>query len=658
MKIHQMLHGYVQGHNLITSSKKLEIEDVDLMKRLSDWTGYLPHNDEGYLTMYPLPSNNNLYVIAKTWYASEMKRPGCVWTHSIIIDLTNLVAGFNFIDLLNLFVRPQDNNYENYSKVIDYIPGKVKDNIGNWHLKSKDIIFCYGILCQMNNPSIARIEQTSYYYEVLCMSILQFLPIGFIQKATVCTGIRNSRNYFNEPFILQLSEEHGGKISDISLSSQDVFINQYPGIAYICSALANNNTDTADSLRLFSQDILTSAQNLNAIGDFLRALDYAMSGGKNMSFLDIYNYILRFFPNSSDGSFVKTVLCGKNISNLFDNELNILSFLATQTNFQINNAFSEDYTRRVKSLEKDDYLKFISSLSDTEELNDLGKYELIKAAQILTTDDFTMLIDNHWTVFYSIATLSPSVLYQDFWLNTSSTQFCKIFEIYKSNQSYRFADWTKLYKRLLTERVAIPENIFNSIASNIEHAESIYLDYINNQENCAINRAPDTYTASKFDSVVKWLSIQNKLSPIAAQFIINNFSPITKQVKQTNSSDWKVFAKSKALSFNEYYIFLFQLSHNWSDELAISFLKKSFYAIHTLLANEKLTDSQKSYLVPYFAKVSIWHEWDNCKKLRKGLVKYIHDKNISPSILCKFTPEEKLNEMLIRIWDKTYNRKK
>ena len=144
------------------------------------------------------------------------------------------------------------------------------------------------------------------------------------------------------------------------------------------------------------------------------------------------------------------------------------------------------------------------------------------------------------------------------------------------------------------ERVAIPENIFNRIASNIDNAESIYLDYINNQENCSINKAPDIYAASRFDCVMKWLTLQNKLSPIAVQFIINNFSPITQQVKQTNSSVWKVFAESKPLSFNNYYIFLFQLSHNWNDELSIQFLKKSFYAIHTLLANEKLSDNQKS----------------------------------------------------------------
>ena len=464
--------------------------------------------------------------------------------------------------------------------------------------------------------------------------------------------------YTNEPFMLQLSEEHGGKISDIPFSNQNSFINKYAGITYICNAIVNDNNDTADSLRLFSQDIRTSPQSLNVIGGFLHELDCAIKGDKNNNFIDLYNYIFDSFPASEDGSFVKSVLCGKNVSNLFDNEVSVLSFLATKFNFQIDKSVSKDYAQRVEALTKDEFLHYISLLSDADELNDLGRQELTKASRALTTSDFMTLIKNHWAVFYSIATLSPSILYQDFWLNTSSTQFSKIFEIYKSNQSYQFADWTKLYERLLLERVAIPENIFNRIASNIDNAESIYLDYINNQENCSINKAPDIYAASRFDCVMKWLTLQNKLSPIAVQFIINNFSPITQQVKQTNSSVWKVFAESKPLSFNNYYIFLFQLSHNWNDELSIQFLKKSFYAIHTLLANEKLSDNQKSMLAPYYAKVSIWHEWDLCKKLRKGLVKYMHDTNINPLILYKFTPDEKLNNTLIRIWDKAYNRTK
>ena len=37
-----------------------------------------------YYTGYPL-ENGEKYVIAKTWYAYEMKRPGCVWTHSIVL---------------------------------------------------------------------------------------------------------------------------------------------------------------------------------------------------------------------------------------------------------------------------------------------------------------------------------------------------------------------------------------------------------------------------------------------------------------------------------------------------------------------------------------------------------------------------------------------
>lgn len=657
MKIHQMLHGYNQGHNLITSSKKLEIEDMDIIKRLSDWTGYIPNDDEGYLTMYPLPSKSDLYIVAKTWYASEMNRPGCVWTHSLLIDLSDLVNEFNFNDLLNYFIRPNGNNFDYYSRVIDYEPkeNRQHDNLNN--LQYSDVVFFYGVLCQLYTPTVARIEHSASYYDQLCMSIMQFLPIGFIKQATLCTGVLNERRYENRPFVLQLVEHRGKKISDIPQSDQNTLMNQYGGLSYICNAISQNVSDTANSLRFFSQDIQSSTQRLNAVGLFLYALDRAISGKNEIKFSTLFDYINKSFPYKEDGYFVKSVLCGKNVSNLFDSELNVLTFLATEYELNIDERIIDEYHCRVKSLKKDEYIEYISSLSDAEDLNSLGKEELINAAHALSTDDFMMLIDNYWTVFYSIATLSPSVLYQDFWLNTSSTQFCKIFEIYKSNQSYQFSDWAKLYKRLLTERIAIPENIFKNIASNMDDAESIYLDYINNQENCAINRIPDIYTASKFDCVVKWLTIQNKLSPIAVQFIINNFSPITQQVKLTNSSDWEVFAKSKALSFNEYYIFLFQLSHNWSDELALSFLKKSFYAIHTLLAKEKLTDIQKSNLIPYYASVSIWHEWDQCRKLRKGLIRYLRAININPSILMNFTPDSKLNELLIQTWNKI-NRKK
>ena len=75
MKIEQALHGYYEGHKLLASSvETFSQTDRRKMSILSDWDEYVPdQEDSSYLTCYPLP-NSPYYVVAKTWYASEMKR--------------------------------------------------------------------------------------------------------------------------------------------------------------------------------------------------------------------------------------------------------------------------------------------------------------------------------------------------------------------------------------------------------------------------------------------------------------------------------------------------------------------------------------------------------------------------------------------------------
>ena len=59
----------------------------------------------GYLTGYPLEGAGK-YVLARTWAAPEMPRPGCVWTHSLIVDNADLAAMTSAEDLLAAFRRP------------------------------------------------------------------------------------------------------------------------------------------------------------------------------------------------------------------------------------------------------------------------------------------------------------------------------------------------------------------------------------------------------------------------------------------------------------------------------------------------------------------------------------------------------------------------
>lgn len=104
--VHQAIHGYRDGHRLLSSSTSLSADAMRAMLVLSDMSGpsMQPGFDE-YLTGYPLPGSE-FFVFAKTWYAPEMRRPGCVWTHSLLIPRV-LVAHVTAPGLLEKFRRPQ-----------------------------------------------------------------------------------------------------------------------------------------------------------------------------------------------------------------------------------------------------------------------------------------------------------------------------------------------------------------------------------------------------------------------------------------------------------------------------------------------------------------------------------------------------------------------
>lgn len=84
----QQLHGYRQGHQLLSGTIRLPKADQDLVDRLSDVAGPLSPGERfaPYLTLYPLPSGT-FYVVARTWQDFEAARAGCVRTRSVLVPM-------------------------------------------------------------------------------------------------------------------------------------------------------------------------------------------------------------------------------------------------------------------------------------------------------------------------------------------------------------------------------------------------------------------------------------------------------------------------------------------------------------------------------------------------------------------------------------------
>ncbi|WP_313534373.1 hypothetical protein [Sphingomonas sp.] len=122
LRIDQTVHGYDRGHRLLAASRALDEPADQLLGSMSDLltTGLLD-GDSSYLVGYPLKAQN-AYVLARTWPATEMPRPGSVWTHSLIIDYQTLAMLEDPSRLLALLRRPDKRTIGSFSGPITAIP--------------------------------------------------------------------------------------------------------------------------------------------------------------------------------------------------------------------------------------------------------------------------------------------------------------------------------------------------------------------------------------------------------------------------------------------------------------------------------------------------------------------------------------------------------
>jgi hypothetical protein len=114
----QVLHGYRGGHRRLAGTVDLDDVSASQMAVMSDLlTSSLSDSKSSYLCGYPLQGAYR-YVLARTWSAPEMARPGCVWTHSLVLDYGTLAKLPDPTLLLGLFHRPTPLSLPEYSKPI------------------------------------------------------------------------------------------------------------------------------------------------------------------------------------------------------------------------------------------------------------------------------------------------------------------------------------------------------------------------------------------------------------------------------------------------------------------------------------------------------------------------------------------------------------
>lgn len=105
-QVEQALFGYREGHNLVAASVTLTPRVCQFIANVTDGSG--PENSAGFEAVFtglPVPETN-YYALFCTWPAPEMVRPGCVWSHVLLLDIADLSRIPDLSVLRKLCVRP------------------------------------------------------------------------------------------------------------------------------------------------------------------------------------------------------------------------------------------------------------------------------------------------------------------------------------------------------------------------------------------------------------------------------------------------------------------------------------------------------------------------------------------------------------------------
>lgn len=648
IELHQMLHGYKLGHNYVQGSILLpSSHDMDKIATLSDWSEFVDKDgDRDYITAYPL-FESPFYVIAKSWYADEMHRPGCVWTHSLLIQRKDLGKITDYRQLLTLFKRPAvvDEDFSAYSKSIAL-------NEKSIYLKSKGY-FCvteakvselYAIMLSPQPVCILK-EISNTELQELLLNLYNYLPSDILWQRSFCSGTALPRTYEGQMLSLQFVTHDGGNVSYLN--------NNIPnhGSQLVARSLLNEQRQLPEIIRYFEVELCDNEQYLRG---FLEVVVLANRTCKNeyekqQVLLSILRLLSETFPNPTEGDNIKRSVLKPSLSRDLGGEEN---FLYTISTIDVS-SFTEEqiaYIQRLHTLSSEQFLSLLKRLYSSENMNAWGEQTVKSIDHFVNYAAIAWLRQNDKVFFLTIISSNAELLNQVIWAEFSKEDLESALSIFSDSEIVKaFKHWKELFKTMLELNVPIARELARMVLSHDEECVSEYLTYINKEGHHP--QLPVSETLELYpDTVLTWLSSVSCITHETAYVLMNSIDIESPLVRSRGSKIWMPYINV----LNEkdpiqYYVFLYILSFNWQDEYSFSYLRKSFYPIHSLLAQDNLDYSLWYRIEPYTEHLFLTF-WDKCKKMRKMVIKRLKNAGYPKTVVANYTPDSLTNKWLINEW--------
>lgn len=660
MIIEQTLYGYNKGHGLLASSFPVRPNnDSSLMSVLSDWTGFRNElGEDSYMTFYPL-SNGEKYAFAKTWYAHEMERPGCVWTHTLIVDLNDMDRNFDFRVLEDYFRRPKKDEYDFYQHKIEIDTFETRHSYVVFNMfDDTSLLVLYLLLLGNNKNLFFYMDNDQRAYDALCFYLLQYLPLDILKRVSMSTGSVSRRKLGSEDFSIQFTDNSTNiSLSNAPWKGKIAKENFTIGLLYIFEQSKRENDTFPSLMRLFREDIKNEKEKLFAFAMLMKELDTALNEkvGRN-EYAKVLSLLEEYFPKQDEGIRLKSNFLSEKISSLYGNEEDYLFQIASLKSDTFLHPLLTHFAQRLILLDKNshnDFVGLVDKIARIEHPNETACKALLYAIDHMDEEELLSLTNNNWEHILPLLNNNERFFESGIWLRLPAKQFNEIFLLYYSHSLDFFKHWDELLKKVLASETLTEEKISLQLVMNANDAVKIIFDSANSSQLSVISPFLLLSCMQKKQDIFYWLGKQKIINERVENFIIHQIDPAAIYVKETQSCSWRALleADNGAKSI-DFYMYLYILAHNWKDTQSVEMLKHSFYHIYQELSKSKLSIKnwdRISWVTPnrYFIA-----KWDKCKILSRGLVDYLKDCDVDIEEIRVFSPNKKVNEYLVHHWEK------
>jgi len=653
-KFHQVLHGYSDGHRLLSSSISFAPDTDRLLFVMSDMSGpSMSLGFERYLTGYPLPTEES-YALAMTWYAPEMRRPGCVYTHTILIKNQDLPYIRNFLNILGLFRRPKGNDdLEFFKETLELID--IESSVTNVLVTLPVINISKVIDSVYSHPGkpIFVAEESTEAWENTFLQIWSQQWPKLMRNFSFCTGALTSR-----------------RISGHHLDLQHVpwsYVNQLhrevpEGI--IVGIGDSNPCKGSDWVSFLVKDVCWPDKNFR---QFIRKFGVESDEGRILmpllarTYIDIYlcndcipsieNIILdtcRIFPSVNQGKKFKKAIFG--LDGLLSNVMSEDEILCSTVTSKYNKCLPP-ILLRIKERAANLYLLnpqkcieiSISILNDR--LNKVRNEFIVGVFSAVNDSDAILFANEFKGILPTLLTYNSNLLsYVSIWsLSGISRQ-----EVLAEAKVNGF-----LNNQVLS--AIIHSGSSDDIASELTHyfekdAIIAALNY-QNTTNDFIGWNWVAAFRNYNDVLTTWILSQEEINATVIAILANSLLDDAHTSDKLPLKCWSFLANNlNLLGDRDLYIgsvgYLAMMAFSGIDVRYSGIMACVFQPVHDLAANNEINYNIWQRISRYLPSVGL-KEWDRCEKLRKGLVeKYIECNWPIQNFLSSVQSKETLSKIL------------